>query len=364
MTPPASILVVITRRIGDVLLATPLIRSIKQAWPNTQIDALVFRGTEGVLSANTDLRQVHTIAERPTWAEHWGLLRRMLRRYDIALSLLQGDRPTLYAWLAGRRRYGRLDPGPKSQWKRRLLTGFVEPDADQHTVRAYLSLTEPLGLPAQGHVVVSWESGEESAAALAGLNAESYVVLHPYPKYHYKMWHQAGWVELGEWLRDRGFKVVLTGGPDAQEVEYVSTLAMRIGEGALNLAGRLSLGQTGCLLASTRLFIGPDTSVTHMAAAVGVPTVALFGPSDPVKWGPWPARFPPDRNPWVRQGSQQVGNVQLLQGTDPRRCVPCLLEGCNRSEQSYSECLQKLTTAQVIQAVEHLLAKDLESQRP
>ena len=55
--PPRSILVVVTRRIGDVLLATPVIHSLHRAWPDAKIDALVFTGTEGVLAANPDLRR-------------------------------------------------------------------------------------------------------------------------------------------------------------------------------------------------------------------------------------------------------------------------------------------------------------------
>ena len=65
MSPPDSVLVVVTRRIGDVLLTTGLIRSLKHAWPSTFIDVLVFSGTEGVLAANPDIRRVITIAERP-----------------------------------------------------------------------------------------------------------------------------------------------------------------------------------------------------------------------------------------------------------------------------------------------------------
>lgn len=356
MTPPGSILVVITRRIGDVLLATPLIRSLKQAWPQTTIDALVFRGTEGVLTANPDLREVLTVEARPTRSVHFSLLRRILRRYDLALSLLPGDRPTLYAWLAGKRCFGRLNPGAQSAWKRRLLDGWVEPGEDEHTVRAYLALTGPLHIPAVGRVVVSWRDQDAAAVPVTELAGVDFAVLHPYPKYHYKMWRESAWVEIGHWLQAQGLRVVLSGGPDPQEMQYVGSIAQALGPTTTNLAGALSLGQIGYLLSQARLFIGPDTSVTHMAAALGIATVALFGPSDPVKWGPWPKDFPPERNPWARQGSQRVGNVYLVQGSDPRGCVPCLLEGCDRHEQSFSQCLQRLSIMQVRAAAEQMLA--------
>ena len=107
---PARILVVTLRRLGDVLLATPLIRSLKRAYPDAAIDALVFAGTEGILAGNPDLAAVVTMPPRPGTAETLALLRRLWRRYDLALSTHAGDRPTLFAWAAGRRSVGLVDP--------------------------------------------------------------------------------------------------------------------------------------------------------------------------------------------------------------------------------------------------------------
>ena len=70
------ILVVALRRLGDVLLTTPLIRSLKRAWPDAAIDALVFRGTEGILAGNPDLADVVTMPERASAAESIALVRR------------------------------------------------------------------------------------------------------------------------------------------------------------------------------------------------------------------------------------------------------------------------------------------------
>ena len=101
------------------------------------------------------------------------------------------------------------------------------------------------------------------------------------------MWRREAWAELASWLQARGLRVVLTGSGAADEVAYIGALARAV-PGAINLAGKLTLSQTACLLSDARAYVGPDTAVTHMAAALGMPVVALFGPSDPVKWGPWP----------------------------------------------------------------------------
>ena len=108
---PASVLVVVTRRLGDVLLATPLLRSIKAAWPQAAVDALVFAGTRDVVASHPDVRRVLTVAERPGMIEHAAFIFRLLRRYDLALSCVAGDRPTLYAALAGRHSVGLVMPG-------------------------------------------------------------------------------------------------------------------------------------------------------------------------------------------------------------------------------------------------------------
>src|SRR5690242_12019307 len=89
----ARVLVVILRRLGDVLLTTPLIRSLKRAYPQASIDALVFAGTEGVLTGNPDLAAIITMPQRPGVADTLSLSARLFRRYDLAVSVQSGDRP-------------------------------------------------------------------------------------------------------------------------------------------------------------------------------------------------------------------------------------------------------------------------------
>ncbi|HEY9447809.1 MAG TPA: LPS core biosynthesis protein, partial [Burkholderiales bacterium] len=188
--PPREVLVVVTRRIGDVLLATPLVRSLRAAWPDTEIDALVFAGTEGVLAANPDIRRVLTVPERPTLKQHFALLRSVHRRYALALSLVPGDRPTLYAFVAGRRRAGLLVPGKKNAWKQRLLQAWAPfDDLNTHTVRMHLALADLLGVPRIAEVAVTWHAQDEAQldAMLARAGDRPIAALHAYPKYRYKM---------------------------------------------------------------------------------------------------------------------------------------------------------------------------------
>ena len=102
-------------------------------------------------------------------------------------------------------------------------------------------------------------------------------------------------------------------------------------------------------IAQATAYVGPDTALTHMAAALGVPTVAFFGPTDPLKWGPWPTGTDAGSTPWRRLGDQVAGNVSIVQGN--ASCVPCNKEGCERHVASFSDCLLALPATRVINAL-------------
>jgi heptosyltransferase-3 len=125
-------------------------------------------------------------------------------------------------------------------------------------------------------------------------------------------------------------------------------------ESVLNLAGRLNFAEVAELLKQAKLYVGPDTAVTHLAAAVGTPTLAIYGPTNPLKWSPWPQGWAEDANPFARQALfQRNGKVVLLQGEGV--CVPCHEEGCDRHKDSASRCLDTLAAARVIDAARRLL---------
>ena len=103
-----KILVICTRRLGDVFLATPTLHALRLRYPNAQLDMLVFRGTEMGVLAIQEVDNVITISERARLKSHLKLVAKYYRHYDISISLLPGDRPVLYAWLFGKKRYGTL----------------------------------------------------------------------------------------------------------------------------------------------------------------------------------------------------------------------------------------------------------------
>ena len=363
---PRRILLVCPQRIGDVLLATPIARSIKRAWPNAMIDMLVFAGTEGALEGNTDVRDIIVVPRRAGIGARLHELTRLWRHYDVALSPIATDRARIYCWAAGKQSLGMLLPHAKDRAKAWLLNRhLLFDDLDTHTVNMGLALTSIMRIEPSYEVVPPSVAPEALTALkqrLSAMDGAAFAVLHPYPKFRYKMWTPHGWIALTEALRARGIEVVFTGSAEPAETAYVAAIAAALTRASpkkvLDLSGSLSLAETAELIRLAAIYVGPDTAVTHIAAATGTPTVALFGPSNPVKWGPWPQQWASVASPWKRIGSRRQGNVFLVQGT--ARCtpgVPCMLEGCERHLESRSDCLENLGVGTVIEAVDAMLAK-------
>ena len=345
LPPEPRVLVVALRRLGDVLLTTPLIRSVKQAFPAASIEALVFAGTEGILAGNPDLAAVIAIPERQGLRQSAPLLRRLWRGYDLALSTQTGDRPTFLAWLGGRQSAGPLDASRLSASLKRLaLSRSYTSDRSQHRIRDLLRLADLLGIVGRDELVCP-----QGPVRPGLLPTRPYAVVHAAPKYIYKRWTADGWRGLAAALRQRGLATIAIGGPTDRA--YLDEV-WREGD-VTRLDGALSWPELAALIGSALVYVGPDTAVTHLAAATGTPTVALYGPTDPRIWGPWPVGgLDP---PWQAAGRiQRRGNVWLVQ--NPLPCLPCQLEGCERRLDSHSQCLDELAVDQVATAVDQALA--------
>ena len=146
---PSQILVISLRRFGDLLLTTPLIRSLRRVWPSSTIDVLTFANTAGIVAGNPDIGRVITMPERPTASESARLLGRLWRRYDIAVSTQSGDRPTVFAFAAGRFRVGIThsdDPWLARKLKGVALHRRVPAEDKLHRVEQMLRLADVLGV--------------------------------------------------------------------------------------------------------------------------------------------------------------------------------------------------------------------------
>ncbi|HWK94414.1 MAG TPA: glycosyltransferase family 9 protein [Pseudolabrys sp.] len=340
------ILVVALRRLGDVLLTTPLIASLRQAWPQATIEALVFADTAGILAGNPDLDGVVTLPARRTFAQSVSLAMKLWRRYDLAISTQSGDRPTFFAILAARRAVAPVEARASGALKTRFLARTVPISAGVHRVEEMLRLADALGIERASKLT------PPAALPFEGRPVGDYAVIHAAPMFRYKQWTAQGWRDIAASLKARGLTVIATGGPATDERAYLDDIWR--GAEVTRLDGKLNWGQLSGLLSGGKVFIGPDTSVTHLAAAAGCATVALFGPTDPQLWGPWPVGGLSAS--WADTGAiQQRGNVWLVQHAFP--CTPCQLEGCERRLESHSACLDALTPQQVMAAIDAALGR-------
>lgn len=136
-------------------------------------------------------------------------------------------------------------------------------------------------------------------------------------------------------LQEQGHRVVLSAAPDTAEMAMLRRIITSLNMPAVDMSGKLSLKQLAALTGKARLFVGVDSAPMHIAAAMGTPTVALFGPSGDQEWGPWMA---PHR---------------IV--TSNHSCRPCGNDGCGGGK--VSDCLTAIPVEQVLDAIRGLLAE-------
>jgi heptosyltransferase-3 len=229
----------------------------------------------------------------------------------------------------------------------------VTADPDNHRVPELLRLTESLGIVSQPDLVCA--ANLSSTTVIASIvPSKRYAVLHANPMYRFRRWPDEGWRSLAHALADRGLSVVATGGPDPAERAYLDSLWAPVDPPVYRVDGRLDWPELQALISGAAVYVGPDTSMTHVAAGTGCPTVALYGPASPHRIGPWALGGLAE--PWAPAGRiQRRGNVWVVQ--NPLPCLPCEKLGCEGHYESPSRCLNELTVAQVLEAVDHALAE-------
>jgi len=339
---PKSFLIVSLRYIGDVLLSTPLARSIRAAFPEAAVDYLVFEGTETILTGNPDVREVLTVP--PGSRAVGGLLRRW-KRYDVSVGVNASDRTAFQVIAAGKTSVGFADPRPKEWWKKRAFSHCSVYDPDKHVVELLLGQLRYLGIPPVPEVSVPVRDNDRAGATRA-CGGEEFVLLHPYTRWEYKKWPSVHWARLsGRIEREMGIRTLFTVAPGSFERRIREELAEAGVDESRFAPGPLTLGQAAALVAIAEAYVGIDTVITHMAAALGRRTVAIFGPTPPWRWGPWPNGHPVSTPYDHRGGTQRKGNIAIVQ--KDWDCVACDRMGCDHTPESASRCLVELSVEEV-----------------
>lgn len=339
------VLIVKLSALGDVVQSLPVAMAIRRQAPEAEIDWLVEAPNAGVLAGHPALRRVLISPRRPApgdgrsgparWFGFWGELRRT--RYDAVLDLQGLMKSAIFAKFAcGGRKIGFAGgKEPLAAW---ALTERLAPyDPERHALERYLDLLEPLGLerPARPEFGLEPSPDELRRAAdlLGGLGLRRpLVLLHPMAKWDSKLWPAGHWAELARRLAEAGADLALTG--SAADRPATAAIAGRAGAGErlVDLAGRADLRTLAALQSLARAVVSTDTGTMHLAAAVGAPVVALFGPTSARRTGPYGS-------------GHAVLNLEL-------ECRPCFRRTCPLPR---SRCLEELSPEQAAQAVLPLL---------
>lgn len=359
------VLVVMLRHHGDVLLTSPVHRALRAANPALEVDALVYRETLPMLAHNPDLAAVHIIDR--AWkrrgpfghvAAEWGLLKTLRARgYDLVIHLTDHRRG---AWLV-RGLAPRWAVGPRLRdesglggrfWRSTFTHRYVNASSlasgaalgRRHMVEQNLDALRRIGLriddPPSLVMAPGGEGERDAAALLARLGVEGpFVAMQPTSRWMFKCWPVAQNAALVASLLRRGETVVLSCAPDARERAMLTAIAQAVRAMPDVPVANLKLADDGgtltrlaALIGRARLFVGIDSAPMHIAAAMGVPTVVLFGPSGEFNWGPW-----------------QVPHRVVTSDHD---CRPCGQDGCGGGK--VSDCLVKVPAAQVLAAIDDL----------
>jgi heptosyltransferase-3 len=342
MATMQKILVIKLRYIGDVLLATPVLRALRERFPDAHLAVAVNRGTEDVLKWNPDLNEV-LVVERSGLAAQFQFLQEIRQRgFDCVIDLTDGDRSAVLARCSGAP--VRIGLNEEHRWRGLLYTTVVQARPDvRHRLDRDLETVRPLGIqPKAGPLILqtSPQDDEDAARLLEEMTgdrnpggAKRLVMLQPGARYWFKAWPAERFAELAGRLAEKYGCRVLIGG-DARERDLAEAIRANARAAAVSLAGRLTLRQYAAVLKRCALFVGNDNGPMHMAAALGVPLVALFGPSNPAEWGPRGAR-----------------TEVLYRGLDCRRCFH---PTCTRGEES---CMRQITVDEVFAAASKLLVR-------
>lgn len=343
-----NILLIQLGDMGDVVFAIPAIRALYENFPDSRLVVAIRRKAEGLLKACPWISEEISVDDRkrPLGQEirHQIHFFSELRgyRFDLAIDLRTGSRGAILSYLSGAQcRIGRYSDNGRL-WRNRLFTHLVRPENEwtQYAAEHGLNILAPFELSTKERsptLIVSPEKQKRVAAILdnEGVSSEGpLVAVQPFTLWKYKQWGTDRFIDLIDFIgTEYGFQVIITGSPD--ERERAEEIRKRSRADVFNLAGRTSIEELPGMLRACDLLITADTGTLHIAAAVGTPTISLFGPSSSLIWAPRGETHHVIRKEWA--------------------CVPCRKKGCQGS--GSSRCLDELTVQEVKDVIIDRLSK-------
>jgi heptosyltransferase-2 len=351
--PQKRIIVLRYRFIGDTILTVPFLRNLRSAEPDAYIAWVVAPGSSEVVNGIPYINElifwdpvtIHADSRgnHRTWRQKLAFIMELrAKRFDKVYVLKRSFSSALMAIFSGAgERIGFATEGRSF-----LLTKPVSYRPVQHEVLSFLDILEADGIPVVDNYLEYWTSPTEQALAdellvnNAVARAEKLVALHPFSSIPERGWHLNNFAALATHLAESGYRPLILGAPNDRDL--FESVADRFASTSVDLVGKNSLRVTMALLKRCKLFVGNDSGIMHLAAAAGIPLVAIFGPQSPLKFGPWSNRA-------------TVMYRHL-------KCSPCrqkFFTECLPSAQGKPECIESIEVDAVVAACNQLLTEIL-----
>ncbi|HIJ81043.1 MAG TPA: glycosyltransferase family 9 protein [Desulfuromonadales bacterium] len=365
--PPKSILIININLIGDVILSTPLVGLLAEAFPGVVIDFLANRGTGELLEKDPRIRRViySDGNEVGSSGKNSSYLKGIFRSYDMAVGMSASDRINVAVIAAGRTtRVGFYKAGNplKNLWQRLMLTHPLESSENTLVARNCSIVADALGIRHDRlNVRIFWDDEDDDRVRdvleKQGLRGQPYFVVHPIARWAYKYWKFENFAAVSDYVFEQyGLQPVWTSSPSDEEKEQLQKAIGLCRHKPLTVAGDFNLNQMAGLLKRADLYLGLDTAITHVAASTGVPVVALYGPTFTTRWFPYDNQGPHDQQSPAARGILRHGKIVVVQ--KDLECVPCGRAGCDDNRNVSGPCLQEISVDDVLSAVNVCMTAD------
>ena len=338
--PVRKILIIQLGDIGDVVWAIPAFWAVKNAFPQAEVSVLTRRPNGDLLLDDSRIGNVFQV-DRQSVFKGLQLVKSIRReKFDLLFDLRADDRGAYISLLSGAKMRAALYY-KGINWRNRMFTHLANPPEAKERIfgaaEQSLKIIRSFGIQETTSIPQIFVSTETKNKVITLLKTENiaskngYVTINPFSRWSYKEWGIDKWRQIISFVWQKYKMPVLILG-SGEERGRADELTVATSSSTYNLAGKTTLQEMAGLLQKSKLHIGVDSAAPHIAAAIGTPTLTIYGPSDWRDWSP-----PGEKN--------QV----VLPDMD---CSPCHKKGCDGSGQS--KCLDNLAVAKVQDALEKM----------
>jgi heptosyltransferase-1 len=324
-----KVLLIRLRRIGDIILTTPAVRALRTALPRAELVYVVEEPYRKLVEGNPDIDRIVAVPKGAARREFLALACALRKEgFDAVIDFHGGPRASLLALLSG----AKVKAGYAVKYRGLFYDVRVPRAPEQgriHSVENHVNLVRALGVEVGEIPGLVLPRGQAPILDLQGCGP--YIVLHIGAGNRFRYWGTDNLVRLVRLLGEaEGTRVALIGGAEdkAAEAEILGRVP-----GTLSYVGALDLAGTAELIRQATVFVGPDSGPMHIAAAVGTPVVAWFGPTLPANFAPW----------------KPAGGARIIE--KDLDCRPCKQRTCVHGD---FRCLQLITPEEVRSQVEKL----------